>query len=162
MVEIVLQKPTNGRYASKLLHNRFQIIESFTEKGQYHVVDLVVMFGNSYLADWKATLRHPARGEGFGDPIVFTTVAEAETFVKQLATGEKPMPTSKKGKEPPVPKVKTEKKPSMAGMARDLILAGKLTDDQIFQQVLEVFPNFRRTSVDWYRNELIKKGQLKT
>jgi len=161
VVEIVLQRAGPGRYASKLLYDRFQIMELGVTAGEFKIVDLTKL-DDSYMADWKAVLRHPAKGEGFGDPIVFTTVAEAETFVKQLATGEKPMPTSKKGKEPPVPKVKAEKKPSMAGMARDLILAGKLTDDQIFQQVLEAFPNFRRTSVDWYRNELIKKGQLKT
>lgn len=49
---------------------------------------------------------------------------------------------------------------SAAQMFRDLILAGQLTDDQIFQQVQQTFKldASRRTYVDWYRKQLKKQG----
>jgi hypothetical protein len=65
----------------------------------------------------------------------------------------------------PVVKVKPaakpgEKKPSAAQMFQDLIMAGKLTDDQIFEKVQAEFglDEKKRGYVKWYRNHLKKQG----
>ena len=60
------------------------------------------------------------------------------------------------------PAVKSgEKKPSAAQMFQDLIMAGKLTDDQIFEKVQAEFglDEKKRGYVKWYRNHLRKQGK---
>lgn len=59
-----------------------------------------------------------------------------------------------------VPVKPGEKKPSAAQMFQDLIMAGKLTDDQIFEKVQEKFglDDKKRGYVKWYRNHLKKSG----
>jgi len=54
-----------------------------------------------------------------------------------------------------------EKKLSAAQMFQDLIMAGKLTDDQIFEKVQAEFglDEKKRGYVKWYRNHLKKQGQ---
>ena len=54
-----------------------------------------------------------------------------------------------------------EKKMSAAQMFQDLIMAGKLTDDQIFEKVQAEFSldEKKRGYVKWYRNHLKKQGQ---
>lgn len=54
----------------------------------------------------------------------------------------------------------TEKKPSAASMFKDLIMEGKKTDDEIFAAVQKEFdlPANKRSYVNWYRNDLTKKG----
>jgi hypothetical protein len=61
------------------------------------------------------------------------------------------------------PKKPGEKKETAASLFRSLILAGELSDDMIFKRVQEKFglPDNRRSYVDWYRKELVKKGLLK-
>jgi hypothetical protein len=56
--------------------------------------------------------------------------------------------------------VATEKKPSAAQLFKDLIMAGKLTDDQIFERVKNEFglESNKRAYVNWYRNNLKKQG----
>lgn len=53
-----------------------------------------------------------------------------------------------------------EKKPSAAQLFKDLIMGGKLTDDQIFEKVKEEFglDDSKRGYVKWYRNNLKKQG----
>jgi len=50
---------------------------------------------------------------------------------------------------------------SAAQMFKDLIMAGKLTDDQIFATVKKKFglDDKKRSYVAWYRNQLSKDGQ---
>jgi hypothetical protein len=54
-----------------------------------------------------------------------------------------------------------EKKVSAAQMFQDLIMEGKLTDDQIFKKVQEKFglDEKKRGYVKWYRNHLAKQGR---
>lgn len=54
-----------------------------------------------------------------------------------------------------------EKKPTAAQMFQDLIMQGKLTDDQIFEQVKSEFglDDKKRGYVSWYRNYLKKHGK---
>ncbi|CAB4142595.1 hypothetical protein UFOVP1414_45 [uncultured Caudovirales phage] len=159
---LVLQKAGDGGYSSPLLHDRYQILEvGGVRKGSFTVIDLVKL-DNSYLADFKAVFRHPTKGEGFGDPIVFTSIKEAEAFLEDIVSGKKSPTVSKNERRSAAstPKPKAEKKRSMASVTRELILAGEVSDDEIFKKVVEEFPTFRRTSVDWYREELKKKGLL--
>jgi hypothetical protein len=59
------------------------------------------------------------------------------------------------------PTKSADKKPSAAQMFQDLIMAGKLTDDQIFEQVQAEFglDEKKRAYVKWYRNNLRKQGK---
>lgn len=62
------------------------------------------------------------------------------------------------GKKPPLPG--TTKKHSASQMFKDLIMEGKLTDDQIFAKVQAEFglDEKKRSYVKWYRNDLKKAG----
>lgn len=67
---------------------------------------------------------------------------------------------AKTAKAPAAKKEAGEKKPSAANMFKDLIMEGKLTDDQIFAKVQKEFglDDNKRSYVKWYRNDLTKKG----
>lgn len=71
-----------------------------------------------------------------------------------------PAKTTKTTKAPAAKKEAGEKKPSAANMFKDLIMEGKLTDDQIFAKVQKEFglDDNKRSYVKWYRNDLTKKG----
>lgn len=76
----------------------------------------------------------------------------------KTAKAEKP---AAKATKPAAKPVKAgEKKPSAAQMFQDLIMAGKLTDDQIFEKVQAEFglDEKKRGYVKWYRNHLKKQG----
>ena len=159
---LVLQKAGDGGYSSPLLHDRYQILEvGGVRKGSFTAIDLVKL-DDSHLADFKAVFRHSTKGEGLGDPIVFSSIKEAEAFLEDIVNGKRSPTVSKNERRATTPatKPKTEKKRSMASVTRELILAGEISDDEIFKKVVEEFPTFRRTSVDWYREELKKKGLL--
>lgn len=71
-------------------------------------------------------------------------------------------PAVTKAAKPDAKPAKTgEKKSSAAQMFQDLIMAGKLTDDQIFEKVQAEFglDEKKRGYVKWYRNHLKKQGQ---
>jgi hypothetical protein len=72
----------------------------------------------------------------------------------------KPVQAAKEPKAKPVATKTTEKKPSAAQLFKDLIMAGKLTDDQIFERVKNEFglESNKRAYVNWYRNNLKKQG----
>jgi hypothetical protein len=98
------------------------------------------------------------------------TAAAAKPVTKKAAavekTAAKAKPTEvKAGRRAVDPVVKTpvktgEKKLSAAQMFQDLIMEGKLTDDQIFEKVQEKFglDEKKRGYVKWYRNHLKKQG----
>lgn len=80
-------------------------------------------------------------------------------------TTDKPSKSTKKveAEEKPTKLKSTGKKLSAAQMFKDLILEGKLSDDQIFRKVQEAFdlPESKKGYVKWYRNHLKKEGLLK-
>ena len=87
--------------------------------------------------------------------------------VKKEITGKpvvmKTTPLKSEPKEKPVKKAAAaakDKKPSASQMFKDLIMAGKKTDDEIFAEVKAAFglDDSKRGYVKWYRNDLIKKG----
>lgn len=90
--------------------------------------------------------------------------AATKTAAKKAAPVTKPAAKSAPAKtaEPAAkPAAKTgEKKMSAAQMFQDLIMAGKLTDDQVFEKVQEKFglDEKKRGYVKWYRNHLKKQG----
>lgn len=69
--------------------------------------------------------------------------------------------TPKATKAAPAKAATGEKRESAAQMFQDLIMAGKLTDDQIFEKVQEKFglDEKKRGYVKWYRNHLKKQGK---
>lgn len=84
-----------------------------------------------------------------------TTKAPAKAAAK--STKAAPAKTKAPAK---APAAKGEKRESAAQMFQDLIMAGKLTDDQIFAKVQEKFglDEKKRGYVKWYRNHLKKQG----
>lgn len=85
--------------------------------------------------------------------------AETATKAGRRATDPVVKPAVKAAK---TPATKTgEKKMSAAQMFQDLIMAGKLTDDQIFEKVQAEFglDEKKRGYVKWYRNHLKKQGK---
>lgn len=87
-------------------------------------------------------------------------VVAAKPAAKKVST--KPAAIKKvAAKAPAKPAAKSgEKKTSAAQMFQDLIMAGKLTDEQIFAKVQAEFglDDSKRGYVKWYRNNLKKKG----
>lgn len=83
----------------------------------------------------------------------------AKTAVTKETKAKAPAP-AKTTKAPAAKKEAGEKKPSAANMFKDLIMEGKLTDDQIFAKVQKEFglDDNKRSYVKWYRNDLTKKG----
>jgi hypothetical protein len=82
------------------------------------------------------------------------TVAAAK---EPVAKAEKP---AKAAAKTVAKKATGEKTHSAANMFKDLIMEGKLTDDQIFAKVQKEFSldDSKRSYVRWYRNDLTKKG----
>ncbi len=78
-----------------------------------------------------------------------------------VKTAKVEKPTAKAAKPAAKPAKAGEKKPSAAQMFQDLIMVGKLTDDQIFEKVQAEFglDEKKRGYVKWYRNHLKKQGQ---
>lgn len=75
-----------------------------------------------------------------------------------------PVVKAPKAKAAPAKAANSEKRESAAQMFQDLIMAGKLTDDQIFEKVQEKFglDEKKRGYVKWYRNHLKKQGKNPT
>ena len=78
-----------------------------------------------------------------------------------VKTAKVAKPAAKVAKPAAKPAKAGEKKPSAAQMFQDLIMAGKLTDDRIFEKVQAEFglDEKKRGYVKWYRNHLKKQGQ---
>jgi hypothetical protein len=83
--------------------------------------------------------------------------AAKPTEVKAGRRAIDPVVKAKPAEKPAKP---GEKKMSAAQMFQDLIMAGKLTDDQIFEKVQAEFglDEKKRGYVKWYRNHLKKSG----
>lgn len=77
---------------------------------------------------------------------------------KEAVKAAKPAKPAKVAKDPAAPKVR---KPSASAMFAELIMAGVLTDDQIFAQVQAAFglSDDKKSYTKWYRNDLRKKGK---
>lgn len=77
---------------------------------------------------------------------------------KAVASTKKPDPKTVKI---PERRESTERRETAAHMFQDLIMEGKLTDNQIFAKVQDKFDlsDDKRTYVRWYRNKLAKSGK---
>lgn len=87
------------------------------------------------------------------------------TAKKSAKKTEAAKPTKKEPSKPAKPIVKKapavkKESGSAAQMFKDLIMAGKMTDDQIFKKVQEKFglSDNKRSYVNWYRKHLEKQG----
>lgn len=80
----------------------------------------------------------------------------------KTAASTKPIakPITKPITKPAAKPQQGEKRESAAQMFQDLIMAGKLSDDKIFEKVQEKYglDEKKRSYVKWYRNHLTKQG----
>lgn len=83
--------------------------------------------------------------------------AKAANTTPSKTAGAKPS----SGKPKPSSGPKKERGPSASGRFKELIMAGKQTDDEIFKTVQKEFnlSDDKRNYVAWYRNYLRKQGQ---
>lgn len=89
-------------------------------------------------------------------------VKTAKAAQKKEPAGKKPVAKAAVAKkEAPAKKAPGEKKESASAMFCELIMVGKLTDDQIFAKVQEKFglDDNKKSYVKWYRNKLTKDGK---
>ena len=159
--ELTPQRASGGKYEGPYLFERYRVLGSVL-RGYFFVADCI-----------KA---EAVRGR---DGLVqhWGSIEEAENEIARLSnepplhdlTAAKAAPKGSMAakpaaaaKEPKAPTASKEPKATAAGLFRELILAGKLTDDQIFAQVQQAFglPDSRRSYVDWYRKDLVKQGKL--
>jgi hypothetical protein len=88
----------------------------------------------------------------------------AKTASKKATPAKTKKPETPKTEKPEAPKGDKQPKASRetaAQMFQDLIMAGKLSDDQIFAKVQEKFglDDKKKGYVKWYRNHLKKQGK---
>jgi len=96
-----------------------------------------------------------------------TAKQKAKATAPKAKTKAKAAPKKAAVKKAPVAKKAAAKKgasgkyPSAAQMFQELIMAGKLTDEKIFEQVQKEFnlDDSKRSYVKWYRNHLRKNGE---
>lgn len=90
------------------------------------------------------------------------TSRTTKAAVDKPAAKAAPKTAAKTSKKPATKAAKTAKvaSTSAAQMFKDLIMAGNLTDDKIFEKVQAAFglDDKRRSYVAWYRKDLAKKG----
>jgi hypothetical protein len=166
--ELVLQTSSFDLYSGPLLHNRFQVMGSVVPQGTFYLVD-----------HQASDLLHREAGPGSNIqrfPSIQDAKERAGQLAKVLITDQSPQnaakPLTKKvrtvmAKSPAGAKAapasaKAEKTatPSAASRFRELIMAGKQTDDAIFDTVAKEFnlDEKKRVYVSWYRKDLEKKG----
>lgn len=93
-------------------------------------------------------------------PAKKATAAPAKKAAEKPEAKAKPATVARSAKPVKADGAPIEKKPSAAQMFKDLILEGKLTDDQIFAKVQKAFnlDDNKRSYVTWYRKDMVKKG----
>ena len=118
--------------------------------------------------------KHGATKEVMDELRLLTVVTEKEYIMattKKAAAAAKLAGTKTAAAKPKA--VKTEKstapkepsapRETASGMFQELLVEGKLSDDQIFKKVQAKFglADDKRGYVNWYRNKLVKDGKLK-
>ena len=180
---IIPQIPSEGRYASPVIDDRWQVMQSVIGNTFYIVDhskdDLIVRESGpasnvrrfftreeaeNYVFQFtgppEVGMSDPAEGRGAGSRQ--TTTQEnnmARAPKKAEAPAKKPAPAKKAAAQ--------EGKLTKAAVFRSLIAANstakkKLTDDEIFEKAREHFPDLdesKRGYVKWYRNDMAKKGE---
>lgn len=142
-----------GRYAGPVLHNRFQVIESFL-KNQYILADLEAG-GDPILEETKT--------DGSIPPVLrFESIEAAEAAALKLvdkAPGKARLSRSLTAGATKAPRgSRGPSKPTAAAKTRELLQSNpKWTDAQIHAEVVKDFPTFRLPTVAWYRRELQQK-----
>ena len=94
----------------------------------------------------------------FSDPA--ESASTEETVTKKILKGAKSPKVAKDVRTKISPETPKERKATAGTMFKELILAGQLTDDQIFAAVQKEYglDDGKRGYVKWYRNDLKKKG----
>jgi hypothetical protein len=100
-------------------------------------------------------VKKPAAGKRPPEAPVKPATQKPSTAAKPAAVVQKPAAAK------PAAAADKAKKPSAGARFCELIMANKLTDDEIFAKVKAEFglDDKKRSYVGWYRNDLKKKGQ---
>jgi hypothetical protein len=170
--KLVLQISLDGLYAGPLLHGRFQVMGSLIPKGTFYLVDhtipdLLVREGGP--GSSVARFDSIERGEEaalklciYEDGNTVYSPSPQSRGLKKQRTISTMAKKAELAVVPAAPASKTRSTgPSAASRFRELIMAGKLTDDEIFATVAGEYnlDEGKRSYVAWYRNDLVKKGE---
>jgi hypothetical protein len=140
---IVKQKVREGFYASEVIENRFQVLESDIMPGSFMVYDLVK--------------DDAIRGRD-GTIAYMTSVDAAMAVAKGMAV---PTVRAKAAKSSPKEKVARSKAPSANGLMNDLLKTTELSDAEISERVAQEFPGCtycKPYHVKYRRKQLAAKG----
>lgn len=134
--------------------------QTYTAMPKYPMVKAVQIY-----VDYAKTVGASKEVLKFLGQFVDITQKEYDMATKKAAAEavEKPAKATT-AKAKPEPKAKSStggKKPSAAQRFQELIMAGKLSDDKIFETVQKEFglDDSKRSYVKWYRNHLTKQGK---
>ncbi|MDD2775541.1 MAG: hypothetical protein PHU06_06270 [Gallionella sp.] len=135
-----LQKPSFGQYMSKMLHNRFQVVESAAIRGSYLLVDHNVQPIEDFVREKNGEMKW------------FKSKVEAEGMAELLAGKQRKVAAVKKAA--PQTSAPAGAKESMAAFIRRLLSEG-FTDDEIFirAHAEKGLEEGRRSIVAWYRRK---------
>lgn len=176
---LVLQTAGVDRYTGPLIADRFQVMGSFIGS-TYYIVDhrrgdLLVR-----VAGPVSDVRRFASIKEAEELISSFTVGPIQVIDPPVQQQEMEMPklvttteAPKRGRSPKALAAtngsakkeaangSAKKAPKPSDLFKELIMTGKLTDDQIFAKVQEKFglDNKKRPYVAWYRADLRKKGE---
>lgn len=186
----IMKEGMADRYEGPLLFDRYRIFGTLAPAGKFYIVDYddpdLISSGSEEvhrldtleLAQQVVSSLHAQRTKGIipmapsklkprvnMTPSGKVQSAFLEGAEPAAATAAKAK-ASKPAKDVKAPVTATdaapkEKKATAGNLFKDLIMAGKLTDDQIFVAVKKEFglDDSKRGYVKWYRNDLKKKGQ---
>jgi len=108
-----------------------------------------------------ATATATATEEKKAKPVATSKAPTKTTAPKPAAKATTPPPAKEAKPKAAAPKEPEEKRPSVSSRICELIMAGKLSDDDIFATVKKEFnlDDSKRGYVGWNRNHLKKQGQ---
>lgn len=160
-VDTVLQRATSkDYYMSELLGGRFQVAESVTPVGTYYIVDhkmtdLLFRPGGA-AADFP---RFDSKEAAHTKVDYLLDIVGKQTTL--LSRGKARMASIKKDTDAAERRKEREEKGTPSSLFKKLIMEGKMTDDAIFATVQKEFglDDNKRSYVNWYRKDLIKKGE---
>lgn len=140
MTKLMKQVNRDGLFASDVIGNRYQVMESDVLKGSYFVYDLVSedmvrgKDGSAVYFDTTEAAMAVAEGAAPAQPRKAKAVKAAKAPKEKKVAARKP-------KAEKAPKEAKEKRPTANALMMELLKTTELTDKEIREKVLEQFPD---------------------
>lgn len=139
MTKLIKQVNREGLFASDIIGDRYQVLESDVLKGSYFVYDLEVedmVRGKDGAAVYFDTVEAATAVAEGAAPAQARKAAKAAKVPKQAAARKPKAPKAPKAEKQP-----KEKRPTANALMMELLKTTELTDKEIREKVLEQFPD---------------------